>query len=332
MPLVVMLSGNNLPVPDPEMPLLEDALADLGVQTRVVLWADQAGLAEPADLVVIRSTWDYTNDADGFLAALRTIGAPLANPVDVVAWNSHKGYLVELAAVGVPVVPTVLIRRGAPDEEPLPPGEIIVKPAIAAGAFGIGRFDAAGPASAAHISVLLQTGDVLVQPFQPAVMSGERSLMYLGGEFSHAVRKVPANGDFRVQEFYGGRNHQHEPTSAEFSVAHAALAAVPADLLYARVDLVPSADGPLLMELELIEPYLFLTDAAGSTQRFAAAIMNRLARIGAAQIEGRVAKGKIVGPFPPDLSAVSRRNGPFGQPAGARPGRQGRAPQSPPHW
>lgn len=273
-PSVTLLTGTDLHIDDAETPALAAALADRGVRSRIVEWRDAAAMAEPSDLLVIRATWDYTTRVDEFVTALRAAPAPVANPVEVVEWNLHKGYLVELAAAGVPVVPTVLIRPG--DDPPLGTGAIILKPTISAGARGLGRFDAGDPAAAAHLSALLSSGDVLLQPFLPDILDGETSLLFFGGVFSHAVRKVPAVQDFRVQGRHGGVTTAWSATEAELAVAAVALAQIAAPLLYARVDLVSTATGPLLMELELIEPDLFLSYSPGAFGRFADAIERRL--------------------------------------------------------
>lgn len=254
-PRVSLLTGVGVPT-DPETTLLVAALDRLGIDAPVVAWSDAAAMADPGDLVVIRTTWDYTHTPTEFVEALRRCAAPLWNPLEVVEGNIHKRYLLDLAAAGVPVVPTRLLVPGA--ELTGVVGRIVLKPEISAGADGVGLFDATDPAAAAHLVSLLERGDVLLQPYMAEVETGERSLIYLGGEFSHAVHKVPATGDFRVQEHHGGRSEACRPTADELRVADLALAGVRTDLLYARVDLLVTADGPLLMELELVEPSLFL--------------------------------------------------------------------------
>lgn len=270
MPLVTLLTGAEMPIADNATELITAALAVVGVDSRTIVWSDAAAMAEPSDAVIISTTWDYSRAADRFVAALRSAAGPVYNPVDVVEWNLHKKYLIELSAAGVAVVPTRLIRPG--DDADLGSGEVVLKPAISAGAHGLGRFDAAEPAAAEHLNALLQLGDVLVQPFRPEVLDGERSLIFLGGVFSHAVRKVPADNDFRVQEELGGMTTAYRPTDAELQLAETALAQVDAPVLYARVDLIGSRGGPLLMELELIEPDLFLSHSDGAAGRLADAI------------------------------------------------------------
>ena len=190
-------------------------------------------------------------------------------------WNAHKGYLTELAAAGVPIVPTAVIAAGKSETLTLPSFEgadVIVKPAVSAGAVGVEKFASGSAQAHAHLSSILESGnDALVQPFV--------SDIHIGGRYSHAVRKIPAANDFRVQEFHGGTNHLHEPSAAELAVADAALAATPCgpgELLYARVDVVGPVDQPLLMEVELIEPELLLPFAPGSADALARAVVASL--------------------------------------------------------
>lgn len=272
-PRVSLLTGVGVPA-DPETTLLVTALARRGIDAPVVAWSDATAMADPGDLVIIRTTWDYTHTPTAFVEALRRCPAPLWNPVDVVADNIHKRYLLELAAAGVPVVPTRLLVPG--DDLTGVTGRIVLKPEVSAGADGIGLFDAADPAAAAHLATLLDRGAVLLQPYMPQVQTGERSLIFLGGTFSHAVHKVPAAGDFRVQEHHGGRSQPCVPTADELRVADLALATVGTELLYARVDLLVTAEGPLVMELELIEPSLFLEQDEHAPDRLAAAIVAAL--------------------------------------------------------
>lgn len=258
MSVVHLLTGEAMPKPDTETHLLTAELERQGIEHRVLAWPDpEAGGG--ADLVVVRTPWDYVDRHEAFLAVCRGFAAPLLNPAAVLAWNSHKGYLVQLARAGVPVVPTRLVRAG--DEAGLDGHEaLVIKPAVSSGSRGARRFQAGDPDAAAHLDALVAGGDALVQPYLASVAeTGERSLIYFGGEFSHAVDKLPAAGDYRTQEMYGGRYRSHVPSHAELDVAQLALAAAPErELLYARVDLVGGSSGPEVMELELIEPELFL--------------------------------------------------------------------------
>ncbi|WP_221934890.1 ATP-grasp domain-containing protein [Georgenia yuyongxinii] len=275
-PDVLLVTGRTMPEPDPEVHLLVDALAERGVRAGVVPWGAGTDWTT-AGLTVVRSPWDYTEQPQDFLewAHAAAAMAPVVNPPNVLTWNAHKGYLAELAASGVPVVPTRFARRGAPGGELVATlagfaGEVVIKPAVSAGAVGVLRVAADAPRALAHLGQLTAVGDAMVQPFVESVVTrGEISMLFFGGVHSHTVRKVPAAGDFRVQTAYGARTVQVEPTAAELAVAGAALAAVPGEVTYARVDLVEYDGAPALMELELIEPELFLPYAPGSAGRFA---------------------------------------------------------------
>ena len=149
-------------------------------------------------------------------------------------------------------------------------GEVVVKPAVSIGAIGALRAEALDPACLEHLDRLVAEGDVMVQPFVASVAeAGEVSLVYFGGRFSHAIRKQPAPGDFRVQDMYGGTVHPHQPTAAELAVADAVLARTPAPTTYARIDLVEFDGAPALMEAELIEPELFLGATPEAAMNFA---------------------------------------------------------------
>ncbi len=265
---------------DIETCLVADELARSGVDSTTLDWSAPEVPTVRADLAVIRSTWDYTTRLGEFLSVLGRLPMPLLNPLPVVRWNSHKGYLAELGAAGVPVVPTQLVRVGvAASLPPMAAARIIIKPAVSAGAVGVGLFDAGSAAALDHLATITAHSDALVQPFIGEVVDGERSLIHLGGVYSHAVRKTPADGEFRVQEHLGGTNRPYTAAAAELAAAEAALAVVPggpAALLYARIDLVGSAENPLVMELELIEPQLFLPHSPGAAERLADAIIARL--------------------------------------------------------
>ncbi len=216
----------------------------------------------------IRSTWDYTARHQEFLAWAGRVAEQTAlwNPAPVVTWNSHKGYLLELAGAGVAVVSTVLVAAGDPldlaavmDRQGW--DEVVVKPAVSAGAVGaerVARHRAEEWTAADQARGGPAAPDRLVQPMVAEVADGEVSLVAVQGQVTHAVRKIPAPGDFRVHAHLGGTELAHTPSEAELALAQAALAEVDQPLLYARIDCVPTAQGPLLMELELIEPSLFL--------------------------------------------------------------------------
>ncbi len=236
--------------------------------------------------VVVRSTWDYADRRDAFLEW----GARprhLMNTVAVIAWNTDKRYLRELAAAGIPVVPTTWIDPDTTGTDiRLPVGPVVVKPSISAGARNTSRYGrAAAVAARAHVDRLLAEGrTVMVQPYLPSVdTAGETGLIFIDGVFSHAVRKGPvlhasgvATDDLWAPEDISAR----EPGPAERAVAEATLDRLPwarQELVYARVDIVRGDGGaPMLLELELAEPSLFLHFGAGSADRLARAIARRL--------------------------------------------------------
>jgi glutathione synthase/RimK-type ligase-like ATP-grasp enzyme len=263
------------------------ALRALGVATEPAVWEDPLYDWSAARLCVIRSAWDYAYRREVFVAWSRRIGVvtELWNPAPIVEWNTHKHYLVDLAAAGVPAVPTVVLPAGSsarlPDlvaRQPWPSGDVILKAAVAQTGRHLLRVGPADRARGqAHLDRLLPHEDLLLQPFLPAVTdAGEVSLVFIDGAFSHAVRKRPAAGDFRVHDDYGGSIEPVGPTPEERQVAEAAMAVAGAPLLYGRVDLVPGPTGPVVMELELVEPDLFLGYAPGAAERLARAIAGRV--------------------------------------------------------
>jgi glutathione synthase/RimK-type ligase-like ATP-grasp enzyme len=259
--------------------LLAEALAAAGARVQLAVWNDADVDWSRSARTVVRSTWDYHLQPDAWFTWLARVGAVtrLINDAAVLRWNSDKRYLLDLARAGAAVVPTELVARArAVDLASVCAGhgwrDIVVKPAIGASAKGAERFtDVAIAASAQHhLDALLASGDALVQPFQPAVDDArERSLVFIGRAFSHAFTKPPflrGTGD-------GLGEALHDPSAAERTLADQALRAVPDSITYARVDVVPTPDGPLLMELELIEPDLALRLSPPSSERLARAIL-----------------------------------------------------------
>ena len=244
--------------------LLAEAITAAGARARLAVWDDPAIDWSLSARTVIRSTWDYHLQPAAWFAWLATTSrvTRLINDSGVVRWNSDKRYLLDLARAGVAIVPTEVVTHGSVvDLESLCAGcgwhDVVVKPTIGASAKGAERFagDAIGGAGEKHLSALLATGDALIQPYQPAVEEArERSLVCIGGVFSHAFTKpafLRGTGD-------GLGEALHEASAEERALADEALRAAPGATIYARVDLVPTPDGPRLMELELIEPDLGL--------------------------------------------------------------------------
>ena len=289
MPSVLLASCAPALGADEDEPLLIAALADAGVTAGVADWADPSVDWAAADAVVVRSTWDYAPRRDEFLAWARKVEGVtrLFNPADVLAWNIDKRYLAGLADAGIPVVPTAWTATA--DELPAALGrweDVVVKPTVSAGARDTARFrPGEGDAAAAFATGILASGrSVMVQPYLARLdADGETGLVYLDGAYSHAFRKgallagAPLGPGLYAEE-------EIEPrvaSEAERAIGDAVLALTAertgATPLYARVDLVPGTDGePVLIELELTEPSLFLATDDGAAARVAAAIHRRL--------------------------------------------------------
>ncbi|MGW0081446.1 ATP-grasp domain-containing protein [Streptomyces sp. NPDC003393] len=267
------------PSKDRDLPVLVGALREAGAAAETVHWDDETVDWAAFDLVVIRSTWDYSWRAAEFTAWAEKCGQAtrIANPVDVVRWNADKRYLRDLAAAGVPVVPTSYLApeqtSGPVPRRTLVPGDLpgdrdfVVKPAFGAGARFAARYTPGERETAlAQVARMHAEGlTAMVQPYLTRIdVSGERALQFFGGRLLHASRKraVLAPGTaYDADKVAHPDLEPWTPTPAELAVAERALAAVPGapELLYARVDLVDGEDGePCVMELELIEPNLFL--------------------------------------------------------------------------
>jgi glutathione synthase/RimK-type ligase-like ATP-grasp enzyme len=268
-------------------PEVHDAAAALraeGVSADVVSWDEDLDWGA-YQLVVVRTPWDYFARVTEFLAWAAQVERHTAiiNPADALRWNSHKGYLAEFTAKGVPTVPTLMVPGPSTDVadqiREVPWEEIVVKPAVDGGARHAWRGRRDDPALSRVAERLTDHGDIVVQPFVPAIVDGERSLVYLGGRFSHAVRKVPKAGDYRSQRHLGGTEVDHQPNSAELRVALAAMEAAPGRLSYARVDLVDWQDAPVLIELEVIEPDLFFRGVPERMSPFVEMVQNELATV-----------------------------------------------------
>ena len=208
------------------------------------------------------------------------VGARLWNPPAILRWNMQKGYLRDLESAGVPVVPTEWLLRGARPDEAIARIEargwpdVVIKPAISATAFRTWRDSAADVATShEHLGELLAEGDVMIQPFMREIQAqGEWSLVFLGGSFSHAVRKRPREADFRVQSEFGGTAHADVPSDDMLRAAERVLSHVRDPWAYARVDGLQTNDGFVLLELEMLEPSLFLGMDADAPERLADAI------------------------------------------------------------
>jgi len=254
-----------------------------------VVWteSDPQDLQQSVDLLVLRSTWDYTRDLRSFLDWLDESTVPVCNPPSLVRWNSDKNYLVELGMAGVPTVPTVVIDSA--EQRWIAPegfGEFVVKPAVGSGSLGARRFpgdDLQGAKQ--HIGALLNLGcSVLIQPYLPSVDRGsETGLVHVDRAFSHAVTKGPMlrreGAADPIDGLYLAKSMgARTATDAQRNVAAQVLEELPElDLLYARIDLVDDVDGsPVLLEVEAVEPLLFFAFRPAAAEDLADSILERL--------------------------------------------------------
>jgi glutathione synthase/RimK-type ligase-like ATP-grasp enzyme len=265
---------------DEDGPALVAALGRRGIHATPEVWDDASVDWASFDLVVVRSTWDYAERRDAFLAWVDSLPRVL-NPAPVLRWNTDKHYLHELEREEVPVVQTRFLEPGEAFEPPR--GRFVVKPAVSAGSrhSATYRTDEAGEAKA-HVAKLHELDRaVMVQPYLTEIdEQGETALIYLGGSYSHAVRKgaLLGLGQAPPDALYLEEDMSPSTASAEErKVADLALGALASNnLLQARVDLVPTPDGPVVLEVELTEPSLYLGYGAGATDRFADAIATAL--------------------------------------------------------
>jgi len=269
----------------PDDRLVLEALSRRGVSWGVLRWRSEQDNArvQAGDLVVVRSCWDYHLHADAFLAWLDQVagrGARIANGHARLRQTLHKRYLLELEAAGLArIAPTRLVAQGSDPDldkliDQLGSADLVVKPAISLSAHGTWRVAPRELAAArARFAAQLQLQDVLVQRYLPQIEEqGEISLVFLGGLYSHAVRKTPRPGDFRVQADHGGIHAACLPDKAFIDQAARLLEGFAPDTVYARVDAVPVDDELVLMELEVIDPVLFLSTDAGALSRFSDAL------------------------------------------------------------
>ena len=277
---VAIASCLRIPEPDLDEPLLLEGLAGAGIDARVLAWDDDAAPFAEHDLVVLRSTWNYYQRVDDFVAWVARTGKAtrVLNPPEIVAWNARKTYLSELPERGIDIVPTEFVLQHSARHVADILGErgwadIVIKPVVSAGSFRTERFSRETlPAAQAFLDALLADRDAMVQRWMPSVDTyGERSLVWVDGVVTHAIRKTP--------RFAGG----NEAVSGEVAIAEderafaeRALLPFAAQLLYARVDMVRDAEGTLrIMLLELIEPSLFFLQSKPALARFVSALARR---------------------------------------------------------
>ncbi len=278
---ITFVTCNLLPTGDEDDVLALRILQQRGFNCQYAIWNDASVQWDQAGLVLIRSTWDYHLHVRDFISWAKQRGAQLINRFDLVMWNSNKSYLLELEAKGVTIIPTFVVTSLDQDSVKMAKDrgwdEIIVKPGVGLSTHGVKRFNSYADSLAIneHIGALLKESNVLVQRFMPAVAEyGERALTFIDGQYSHTIKKAP----FQKLSTTG---HAGETaviaTQEEILYGRKVLNTLSEVPVYARVDLVPDQSGRLtLMELELIEPSLFLSFDACSPMRFADALQRQI--------------------------------------------------------
>ncbi|WP_084128544.1 RimK family alpha-L-glutamate ligase [Demequina sp. NBRC 110055] len=258
---IAIVTTVDLEVPDADEQLLLPHLPE----AELVAWDDPAVDWSAYDVAILRSTWNYTERLEEFRtwAGKASAVTRLVNPLETLVWNTDKRYLDDLAERGIPVVPTLFVAPGDEVVADAVAGSVVVKPSVGAGSAGAGLFHDDPAAALAHVASLHSDGRIaMVQPYLSQVDThGETALIYLGGRFSHAARKaaILSRGMSWSTGLYADEKITPcKPTDAERTLADRVVATLPAGLAYARVDLLPTDDGPVLLELELTEPSLFL--------------------------------------------------------------------------
>lgn len=260
---------------------LEPAMARRGMKLEAIDWEAPLTAFEGVAAVLLGTAWNYQDKAQDFLARLEALaarGIAVFNPPETVRWNMVKTYLRDLEAGGVPTIATLWQESVDADDaraamDAFGCDRLVIKRQIGAGALG---------------QDLLTRGTIpddwrfdrpaMLQPFIPAIAEeGEISFVMIGGTFSHAVRKLPARGDYRIQSLYGGRERRHEPNTTALRTVHNVLDALPvADPLYARIDMLGPPGELRVMEVELIEPFLYPEQGPQIGARIAQALSERL--------------------------------------------------------
>ena len=274
---ITFVTYADLPAMDGDDALALGLLEDRGFSCGCAVWNSPDVDWERAGLCVVRSTWDYHLHVDKFLQWVKERSSQIVNSASLINWNSNKRYLVDLERRGVNIVPTSFFAKGAPVTvrqlaQRRGWTRIIVKPAIGLATFGVKSFQLPEEWVDAqqHAEELLKDGDILVQQFMNGVADyGERALIFFNGQYSHAVRKEP----FQKLATAGGAGEESvRATNAERIFAEEVIGSLRETPLYARVDIVPNEQSIALLELELVEPSLFLSFDTAAPARFADAL------------------------------------------------------------
>jgi glutathione synthase/RimK-type ligase-like ATP-grasp enzyme len=276
---------HTIGITESEDELLLAFLNKNGLTVEIAVWNDPNVDWKQYDVAIIKSPWDYHDHIDEFYRWLKATdagGTRILNSPEKIVWNSNKKYLLKIAEAGLPVIPTQLIARGAnPDWNSFfdawEINQIVVKPCVSAGAKNTILLKTNEvEEKSIELKELLSNEDFLVQPYLKEVEQGEWSLIFLGGRFSHSVLKVPKSGDFRVQQNHGGSSIHAIVDESYISKAQAYVQNFAEQSLYVRVDGIIKENEFYLMELEMIEPYLFLSLVENGYENYYKALINLL--------------------------------------------------------
>ena len=279
-------TGNYSDISEEENNQLLYFLKEKGLPVSFQIWDDPTVDWGRFDVIIMKSPWDYFDKIEAFytwLNELEKLNCLVLNPLQTIRWNADKLYFKDMAEQDIEVVPTVWLNQGGTFDaaqvfDQLSVEKIIVKPRVSGGAkntVALKQQEAVTGTSA--INVLLQQEPFMAQPFIPEVASkGEWSFLFFGGKYSHTVLKTVKPGDFRVQHFFGGTIHTPEPPAALLAAAQTIVDKFASDCLYARVDGVEIDGRLVLMELELIEPFLFMATTIGAMERYYKALQTLL--------------------------------------------------------
>ena len=276
---------------DEEMGKLVPAFAAQGMELDLIRWRDAAEKADDYDAMLPLLVWDYFEGNEAAFTAEMAKAetkTKLYNNFKTLRWNANKSYLDELENHGAPVISTITVKRVTETGvsrafEELKTETLVIKPQVGGGAWRQVLYKKGDPFPSKDD---LPPEGAMIQAFLPSVVKeGEYSFLYFGGQFSHGLIKRPKSGDYRIQSLYGGTEETYEPSSQEHASAREVLDALDFTPLYARVDLLRGRDGKLkLIELEMIEPYLYLAHAEGEgadnkgAQKLAKALAKKLTK------------------------------------------------------
>lgn len=262
--------------------LLIKPLKKRGIEVVPIIWSSPTHSLSSLDALIMRSTWDYHTHISAFKLFLHSVKEsliPVYNPIDTMLWNMDKSYLLQLKKRGISTIPTIKIhtlnQHILQKIKQWP--EIILKPIIGASAYGITKLKTVNGSTLQNkINELLQTSDVLIQPFMKEVYEGEISFIFFDKQFSHAVSKTPKKNDFRTQKFFGASIIRIYPSVHLIHQACDIIYTIKEPLLYARLDAILVKGSLILMELELIEPHLFFDIVPEAASTFADAIARNI--------------------------------------------------------